>query len=176
MHALIRSLILFLAAGSANVYAQRCGATCSNAVSLIGLSEQALTSVIPELIRAKKPMVGPRHSIGKWLLQDARLGKESYLATYFIKSGLVTRIEYLSTASRPLCEKRTPFELALSELASVYGSSQVSGAFEGSGRYTQSAAFISQTIDIALHYSLTPDDCSTRIIFKPRELKDGSEL
>lgn len=176
MNKLFHCLVLLLATCSTVASAQRCGATCASAESLLDLSEQVLVAIVPELERVVKPVQGPRNSRGKWVLPDMRFGTQPYIATYFIRAGRVSRIEYLSTAPSLECSKRIPFDLALAQLSTTYGKSQIFGLFDGDGKSTQSAAFSTQTVDVSLHFSLTPGDCSTRVIFKPREQKDASEL
>ncbi len=86
------------------------------------------------------------------------------------------RIELLSTADRSLCLQKVPYETALAELRTTYGENNASDAFEGTEASTQSAAFSGESVDVALHTSRSSDDCSTRIIYKARRVKDASEL
>jgi hypothetical protein len=156
--------------------AQRCGATCASPEAILGLSEQTLVATIPELKRTPKPMPGPRNSRGKWMLPDVTFASQAFSANYFILDRRVSRIEYLSTATKLQCLQRTPFELALSELAGSYGESHAAGSFNDGGRSMQSVSFNTQDMDIAVHLSLSAEDCSTRVIFKTRVVKDASEL
>ena len=109
-------LFLLMVAYPTTVIAQRCGATCANAESLLGLSEQALMASIPELKRLPKPAKGPRNSLGKWLLPDLFFAKQPYAATYYVKTGKVIKNKLNSTAPRLQCKQRIPFESALLEL------------------------------------------------------------
>jgi len=88
----------------------------------------------------------------------------------------VSRIELLSTASRIQCMERVPFELALRELAKTYGESQALGTSEDGGKSMQSVAFNTQAVDVSLYFSASEDECSTRVVYKTREVKDASEL
>lgn len=176
MRHLIQCLILSMVAYSTTATAQRCGATCANAESWLGSSEQALMGSIPELKRVPKPALGPRNSRGKWVIPDIVFATQSYSVTYFIGGGHVTRIELLSSASNDQCTHRIPFELALAELGKTYGESHASGTFERGGVSTQSAAFATDAVDVSLHLSVSPDECSTRVIYKTRQVKDASEL
>jgi len=176
MRHLIQCLIFSMVAYSTMAIAQRCGATCANAESLLGTSEQALLGSIPELKRVPKPVPGPRNSRGKWSIADIVFATQPYGVTYFIGGGHVTRIELLSAASKDKCTQRIPFELALAELGKTYGESHASGTFEGGGISTQSAAFATDAVDVSLQLSVSPDDCSTRVIYKTRLVKDASEL
>lgn len=156
--------------------AQRCGATCAGAEEVLGLSEQILVTTIPELKRTPKPVPGPRNSRGKWVLPYVTFASQAFAVTYFILDRRVSRIEYLSTATKLQCLKRTPFELVLSELAGAFGESHVVGSFDDGGRSMQSVSFNTQDMDIAVHLSLSSEDCSTRVIFKARDVKDASDL
>jgi len=156
--------------------AQRCGATCADAESLLGVPEESLLATIPEIERLDKPEPGPRNALGKWVLRDLHFATQSYRATYFIHARRVSRIEYLQVAAGASCAKHVPFDLALTELEASYGKNRVLGGFQDDGKVTQSAAFNTLSMDIALHFSVSPDGCSTRIVFKPRELKDAAEL
>jgi len=143
---------------------------------MLGVSEQALVATFPEIKRLAKPMKGPRNSRGKWGLPEVIFAAHPFDITFFISSGIVSRIELLSTASRPQCTQRIPFVQVMAELARTYGDSHAYGSFEDSGRTSQSVAFGNQVMDISLHYSSSPDDCATRVIYKTREVKDASEL
>lgn len=143
---------------------------------MLGSSEQVLIGSIPELKRVPKPVPGPRNSRGKWVIPDIVFATQPYRVTYFIGGGHVTRIELLNSASNEQCMQRIPFELALAELGKTYGESPVSGTFEGAGISTQSAAFATDAVDVSLHLTVSPDDCSTRVIYKNRQVKDASEL
>lgn len=156
--------------------AQRCGATCANPEAILGLSEQTLVASIPELNRIPKPVPGPGKSRGKWMLPDVTFATQAFSVTIFAMSGRVSRIEYLNTASIHQCIQRIPFELVLSDLTRSYGEGRAFGSFDGGGGSMQSASFSTLDMDIALHLSLSAEDCSTRIIFKTRDLKDASEL
>jgi hypothetical protein len=165
-----------MATYSSAAMGQRCGATCANAESLLGQSEQVLIATIPELQRIAKPVVGPRNTRGKWALPEIVFATQPYAVTYFIGAGQVARIELLSSASKDQCMQKVPFQTALAELGKVYGVSQASGAFERDGGSTQSAAFNTDTEDVSLHLSVSADDCVTRVIYKTRQVKDASEL
>ncbi len=169
-------LILSMAAYSSSAMGQRCGATCANAESLLGQSEQVLIATVPELQRVVKPTLGPRNARGKWMLPEMVFATQSYAVTYFIAANQVARIELVSTASKVQCMQKIPFESALDELAKTYGTTQALGKFESDGATTQSAAFNTDTVDISLHLSLTVDDCITRVVYKTRNMKDASEL
>lgn len=179
LHAMKRLALvstLLFAFGSNLSHAQRCGATCAGAESVLGLSEQALVAMIPELERSAIPVQGPRNTRGKWVLPDMRFGTEPYVATYFIRGATVRRVEYLSSAPWARCSQRIPFELAQEELRSLYGERQSSDEFESDGRTTMSAAFGTYGVLATVHFSMTSETCSTRVVFRARELKDASEL
>lgn len=176
MNRLIQCLILSMVALSTTATAQRCGATCANTESLLGYSEQTLVASMPELKRLSKPVQGPRNSRGKWVFSSFIFATQRYVATYYIGMGQVVRIELLNTASGLQCTQRIPFELALHELVNGYGESQVFGSFEIGGKVMQSVAFNSEAADISLHFSMSPDTCTTRVIYKTREVKDASKL
>lgn len=166
MIGLIPCLFLLMVAYPTTVSAQRCGATCANAESLLGSSEQALMASIPELKRIPKPVKGPRNSRGKWLLPDLYFAKQPYAATYYIEMGKVIQIDLLSTAPRLQCKQRTPFELALLELGKAYEKSRTFGIFEDGGKSMQSVVFNSQEVDVSVHFSLAPEDCATKVIYR----------
>ena len=176
MSRLIQILVFSIVAYTGTAFAQRCGATCANAESFLGSSEQALVASFPEIKRLPKPIQGPRNSRGKWGVPEVLFAAQPFNITFFISTGLVSRIELLSTASRAQCMQRIPFEQVLAELGRTYGDSQAFGTFEDRGRSAQSVAFSNQDMDISLHYSMSPDACATRVIYKAREVKDASEL
>ncbi len=176
MRYLLQFLILSVISYSANAVAQRCGATCANAESLLGSSEQTLVGSIPELKRVTKPIAGPRGLRGKWVLPELIFAAHPYTVTYYIGAAQVNRIELFSTVSRDQCMQKLPFDAALAELAKTYGENQVVDKFEESGKLTLSVAFNSHTVDVSLYFSSSEDDCFTRVIYRTREVKDASEL
>lgn len=169
-------MIVSIVACSTTASAQRCGATCSSAETMLGVSEQTLVATIPELRRLSRPVIGPRNSRGKWELPDIVFATQPYKITYFIGVGVVNRIELLSTASREQCMQKLPFDAALVELAKTYGESQVVGTSADGGQAMHSIAFNTHAVDVSLHFSSSDVACSTRIIYKTREVKDASEL
>lgn len=168
--------ILLLLAYAVAANAQRCGAQCSKPETLIGLSEQTLIALVPDLQRIAKPVLGPGNGRGKWLMPVFYFATQPFVATIYIKSGHVNRVEYLSTATKLECSQRTPFDLALAELGLTYGDSKVAGTFESNGKAIESVAFNSQSMNVALQLSTSPEECSTRVIFKTRDIKEASEL
>jgi hypothetical protein len=153
---------------------QMCGATCANPKSLLGLSEQFLVTSIPELRKADKPERGPRSSLGKWMLKDAYFATQAFTATYFVNSGLISRIRYLSSAPKSQCSKRIPFEMALTELKKEFGEGAMGEAVTVDGRTTQTVRFTKKDIDVSLNFSMLINDCSTRLVYKIMNLKDRS--
>lgn len=170
------SLSILLLAYSTPAEAQRCGATCANPQSLLGLTEQYLLASIPELRRVQKPVRGPRNSLGKWILLEVYFATQPFSATYFVKGGLVSRIEFVSSATKAQCDKRLPFDRTLAELRKEFGDGPVSGSFSENGRATQTVTFSNKNNEVSLHLSTSTDECSTRLIYKNVQIKDGSAL
>ncbi len=120
---------------------------------------------IPELKRISKPVRGPRNSRGKWLLPDLFFAKQPYTATYYVEMGKVIQIELLSMAPIVQCKQRIPFELALLELGKTYEEHKTFGTFDDGGKSMQSVVFNSQDADVAVHFSLAPEDCATKVTY-----------
>lgn len=156
--------------------AQRCGSTCASPQSMLGMSERTLRAVLPELKRVAKPVQGPRNSIAKWALPELVYASQTFTAMFYVRSGVVSRVEYLNEASPVQCRQRQPFDLARRELAKTYGESQAAGTFENDGLSMESVSFSAPEMDVALQLTLTPATCDTRIIYKTRDIKDAREL
>lgn len=174
----LRSLlvpVVWVALGTINI-AQCQPTESASPEKLLGSSEDSLVNGIPGLTRVAKPMRGPGNSRGKWWLQEVQLAAQPYSATFFVKSGQVTGIEYLSTAPAQECRQLIPFESAKSELSKSYGESRIIGKFENGGRLSQSTSFLGSDVAVTLHVSVLADTCSTRVIYKIADLKDASEL
>lgn len=144
--------------------------------ALLGRTEQALIAEVPGLAKLAKPSRGSANALGKWQLQGVKLAGQTYNATFFVKSGLVTGIEYLSTAPLQECKQMAPFESAKSELSKTYGDSRIVGKFENGGRLSQSTSFLGAQVAVTLYVSVAVDTCFTRLSYKFADVKDASNL
>lgn len=169
-------LIVALMVVATPALAQRCGSGCGNAEALLGLSERALVAMYPELRRSKSVVSGPGNLRGRWSLADVTLGSQSFDAVIYVESGLVGRVEFVSTAGQSACRNRAVFSSTKEELVARYGESQAAATYDVNGHAMQTLSFSSETTDVMLHVTETQDACDTRVVFKPHVEKDASSL
>ncbi len=175
-HLALLFLFLSLATYLSAANAQRCDTTCSKIESMLGMTEQTIVAFIPELKRLAKSIHGPGKTSGRWILEDTHFATQPFSATFFFKMGEVRRIEYVSTSPRTECAKRVTFNLVEAELERTYGESLMGGTFQDGATSIESISFSPELMDVSLLFSLSPENCFTRIIYKTREVKDASEL
>ncbi|MDZ7919180.1 MAG: hypothetical protein U5O12_03980 [Rhodoferax sp.] len=167
---------LLLAPGWAAAQAPSCSDLCALYGSLVLAPERDLIGSIRTLEKVAKPAVGPRNTRGRWIQRSAYLGTEAFDSTFYLKGGLVQRIELLSTAPEAQCRARTPWAATLSTLQAWQGQAAVSGEFNTSEGAQQSAHVVVGDLNVSVYLSVTPTSCATTVAFQKRDVKDASEL
>lgn len=143
---------------SPTAQAQACDSLCTDPSALLGASEQKLVASVLDIQRAPKPELGPRNSRGKWVLSHATIESLPYTVTFFMKSGTVYRIEYLSKSSMALCRQRIPFQDAVNAMRLRYDAEPVVGEFNANGRAMVSSTFSANSIDASVQLSMSSEE------------------
>lgn len=144
--------------------------------SLLMAPERALIGTFPQLQRIAKPLAGPGNTRGRWIQRDVFLRGEAFNTTFYIKNGLLQRIELDSTAPDVQCRSLTPWSSAITALEAWNGNESVKGQFAAGDNIQQSIHWSAGDVDVTAYLSVTTDACSTKLTFKKREIKDASEL
>lgn len=178
-HQTLRGLwsgLLVFSCGWAAAQTQSCGSVCELYGGLLLAPERDLIGSIRQLEKVARPTVGPRNTRGRWIQRDAYLGPEAFDTTFYLKSGLVQRIELVSTAPEAQCRDRTPWTGAIAALEAWQGKQAVAGQFDTDNRVQQSVHWATGEVDVSVYLSVTVEACSTKVAFKKRDVKDASAL
>lgn len=147
-----------------------------DAATLLEKSKQELMATIPGIQAARKPVLGPHGMHGQWVLPNTAVAGLPFDSTFFIHNGQVKRVEQLWTSVKPGCEKHNALAEILTTMKRKYGNEQASTGFAESGYFKRSAAWVAGSVDVAVHFSTSSTQCSTRLVFQPHLVKDASEL
>ena len=170
------AIFSLFAVPSVPAFAQRCGTGCGNPEAMLGLKEQTLIALYPDLRRPSKPIQGPGGTKGRWQITDIALGSQIYDGVVYFSGVTVTRVEFISTASEQDCRTRAVFSQTKDQLTQRYGESQASGTYEVGGKASYSVAFATDTADVLLHVIESQESCTTRVTFKQHEGRDATNL
>jgi hypothetical protein len=144
--------------------------------SMLGRSEAKLRATFPNLRLAGKPARGPHGLRGQWLLTDTPLLGLPFETTFFMKNKQVQRIEQLWRSNENECSKRTSFSEIISGMELKFGNDQISGDFTENGVSHQSAVWMTNQIEVTVHYSASASQCAARVVYQSQRVKDASEL
>ena len=172
----LQCVLLSLACASAPAQAQSCGSLCELYGGLLLAPERDLIGSLRQLEKVAKPLVGPRNTRGRWIQRDAYLGQEAFDTTFYLKSGLVQRIELVSTAPDVQCRAGTPWTGAIESLEAWQGKDAVIGQIATGDSVQRSAHWSAGEVDVSVYLSVSAVACSTKVAFKKRDVRDGSEL
>lgn len=162
--------------GWATAQPSGCGTLCELYAGLLQAPERDVIGSIRPLEKVARPAVGPRNTRGRWIQRGAYLGMEAFDSTFYIKGGLVQRIELTSTAPEAQCRARIPWAATLSTLQAWQGQAAVSGEFNTGEGAQQSAHVVVGDLNVSVYLSMTPTTCATTVAFQKRDVKDASEL
>lgn len=172
----LQCVLLSLTCASAPALAQSCGSVCELYGGLLLAPERDLIGSLRQLEKVAKPLVGPRNTRGRWIQRDAYLGPEAFDTTFYLKSGLVQRIELVSTAPDAQCRARTPWAGAIAALEAWKGKDAVIGQIDIGDSIQRSAHLSAGEVEVSVYLSVTAEACSTKVAFTKRDVRDGSEL
>lgn len=175
----LRSLVcalLTLSGGWAAAQTSGCGPACELYGELLLAPERDLIGSIRTLEHVARPALGPRNTRGRWIQRSAYLGTEAFDTTFYLRSGLVQRIEMTSTAPDRQCRAHAPWSATIATLEAWQGQGAVTGEFDTGDSVQQSVHWAAGDLDVSVYLSVTATSCSTKVAFKKREAKDASEL
>lgn len=176
LHTALLVLIALLTPGWAAAQAPGCGNVCERYGDLLLAPERDLIGSIRTLEKVARPAVGPRNTRGRWIQREVYLGPEAFNTTFYLRNGLVQRIELTSTAPDAQCRARTPWAGTITALEAWQGKEAVTGQFDTGNNVQQSVHWAAGDLDVSVYLSITPSACSTKVAFKKRDVKDASDL
>lgn len=168
--------LLLFSGGWAAAQTPGCGSLCDLYGGLLLAPERDVIGSIRPLEKVAKPLPGPRNTRGRWIQRSAYLGPEAFDSTFYIKGGLVQRIELVSTAPEAQCRSRTPWAATLATLQAWQGQAAISGEFNAGDGAQQSAHVVAGDTSVTVYLSVTPASCVTTVAFQKQDAKDASEL
>lgn len=169
------STVLLLPGWSA-AQAPGCGDLCALYSGLVMAPERDLIGSIRTLEKVAKPAVGPRNTRGRWVQHEVYLGAEAYDTTFYLRSGLVQRIELASIAPDAQCRTRMPWANTIAALEAWQGKEAVTGQFDSGNSAQQSVYWSRGGVDVSVYLSVATEACSTKVVFKMRDVQDATEL
>ncbi len=176
LHQAILVLIALLTPGWAVAQAPGCGSVCELYGDLLLAPERDLIGSIRTLEKIAKPAMGPRNTRGRWVQREVYLGPEAFDTTFYLRNGLVQRIELVSTASDAQCRTRAPLANTIAALEAWQGKDAVTGQFDTGNSVQKSVHWAIGEVDVFVYLSVTTESCSTKVAFKKRELNEASAL
>jgi hypothetical protein len=170
------AVVMGIACWGMDAKAQSCAELCELYSSLLMTPERNLIGSIRRLEMLPKPPPGPRNMRGRWVQREVFLGEESFDTTFYLRSGLVQRIELVSNAPDSRCRSRSPWSAAIAALEAWKGKTTVQGQFEQDNSTQQSVHWAADEIDVSVFQTTTTENCSTKVAFKKRDVKEASQL
>ncbi|MEY4267045.1 MAG: hypothetical protein RIS90_1580 [Pseudomonadota bacterium] len=153
-----------------------CGLVCEVYGGLLLATERELIGSIRTLEKVAKPVAGPRNTRGRWVQREVYLGPEAYDTIFYLRNGLVQRIELTSTAPDVRCRSRAPWAATVAVLGAWQGKDPVTGKLDTGSSVQQSSHWASDDLDVSVYLLLTAETCTTKVVFKKREAKDATVL
>ena len=143
---------------------------------LLGVSESDLLLAFDSAQKLRKPSLGPHGLRGLWVLLDTQISGLPFVTTFYMRDKLVQRIEQYWATTERLCANRPSLSNLLLDMKEKYGTGLSSSDFGEGDTQLQSTVWEAGTVDVLMHQSLSPSQCSIRVIYKEHETKDASEL
>lgn len=140
----------------------------------LGMSAEALQAALPAAERVPRPQRLSGGLVGSWRAAPVEMAGLLFEPTFFFAAAELRRVEYVATAQ---AVQATPDQGAAAFAALVQWGRGVFGT-ELASRDPGSvyAAWVSNDTDVYLQQVSDPRRASVRLVYKARQLRDGSEL
>lgn len=157
---------LSLAFGLATTYAQALPVGVQ-----IGMTADALQSALPAVERVARPQRLPGGLVGNWRLAPTMLAGLPFEATFYFSGGALKRVEYLAATQAEPDRGASAFAQLLDWGRAAFGPEV--GARDPGSAY---ASWVSGDTDVYAQHVDDPRRASVRLVYKARQLNDGSAL
>jgi hypothetical protein len=140
------------------------------------MTEPELRQAIPQVQTVARPAAGPGGTRGSWMLPGTLLAGRLFDTTFFFRNRRLERVEQLWSTSQPRCDAVATFEAVLNSLTSQWGPATVASDPGEAGSANQSASWVQAQTSVVLVSRESPGQCAVRLVHKPQNVKDASEL
>ena len=146
------------------------------AATAFGMSEPQLLTTLPEVQRLHRPLPGPGGSRGLWTLPHTTVARHPFDTVFYFRNRQLQRIEQTWVSSAQPCDARAVFDDVTREVQARYGTSVVRGNDTINADTGQTALWVANDTDLLAILQDSSTRCVVRLVNKPRNLKDDSEL
>lgn len=146
------------------------------AATAFGMSEPQLLSTLPDVQRLHRPLPGPGGSRGLWALPRTTVAHHPFETVFYFRNRQLQRIEQTWVSSAQPCDARAVFADVTRDVQTRYGASVVQGSDTPSTETGQTALWVAEDTDLLAILQDSSTRCAVRLVNKPRNLKDDSEL
>ena len=126
--------------------------------SILGTHEKELSARIPGLKELPRHLTGPCVGRGHWIVGATSIAGLQFSNTFFVKNGIVSKIEQRLVPSGPDCYEGRFDDLVFGELARRHGPSQAQSAL-GGAEVKRSGYWVTGEVDITAHSSASQSQC-----------------
>ncbi|WP_295977029.1 hypothetical protein [uncultured Variovorax sp.] len=165
---LLRALALsatLLAAGAVHAQALPPGVR-------LGMSAEELKAAVPAAERVQRPQRLGGGLVGSWRAAPVEMAGLLFEPTFFFAGSQLRRVEYVASAQAAPDAGAAAFAALVQWGRSMFGN-ELSSRDPGSAY----AAWVSNDTDVYVQqHSGDPGRASVRLVYKARQLRDGSEL
>lgn len=162
----LSSLILIAALAAAAVHAQALPAGVR-----LGMSADELRAAVPALERVQRPQRLAGGLVGSWHSTPVMMAGLMFEPTFFFAASQLRRVEYVATLQGAPESGAAAFDELVQWGRSAFGAELASR--DPGNAY---AAWVSSDTDIYVQHVSDPRRGSVRLVYKARQLRDGSEL
>ncbi|MGJ7529597.1 hypothetical protein [Variovorax sp. GB1P17] len=164
---LLRALaasVAFLAAGALHAQALPPGVR-------LGMTADELRAALPAAERVQRPQRLSGGLLGSWRAAPVTMAGLVFEPTFFFAASELRRVEYVATAQALPDSGAATFAALVQWGRGVFGN-ELASRDPGSAY----AAWVSNDTDVYVQQVSDPRHASVRLVYKARQLRDGSEL
>jgi hypothetical protein len=137
----------------------------------LGMSAEQLQAVLPAAERVQRPQRLSGGLVGNWRAAPVEMAGLLFEPTFFFAASELRRVEYVAAAQATPDSGASAFTALVQWGRGVFGA-ELASRDPG----TAYAAWVSNDTDVYVQQVSDPRRASVRLVYKARQLRDGSEL
>ncbi len=137
----------------------------------LGMSAAALQAALPAAERVQRPQRLSGGLVGSWHGAPVEMAGLLFEPTFFFAASELRRVEYVATAQATPDSGASAFAALVQWGRGAFGA-ELASRDPGSAY----AAWVSNDTDVYVQQVSDPRRASVRLVYKARQLRDGSEL